>query len=152
MEFVSEKKDSKKIFKKGVFRKLFSNLTEEEIKPIFAYKRSGDLDKHYPGSKFKLNVRNVDDWIASRIRFLEYGYHACDHGWKVHESKEELSMCWKSHWNIHILNVKEFFSSHQEDLLEFNIDEDGPDKFVDFFPDMDLDVKHCGHYHKTEPD
>ena len=61
-------------------------------------------------------------------------------------------MCWKSHWNSHILNVREFFSSHQEDLLEFNIDEEGPDKFVDFFPDMDLDVKHWGHYHKTKPD
>ena len=152
MEYVSVKKDSRKIFKKRIFRKLFSNLTEEEFKPIFAYKRFRDLDRHYPGSKFILNVRNVDDWIASRIRFLESGYYACDHGWGFHDSQIELNECWKVHWHEHVTSVKEYFSSRQGDLLEFNLDKHGPEAFVDFFPDMNLDVKLWGHYHKTKPD
>ena len=49
-------------------------------------------------------------------------------------------------------SVKEYFSSRQEDLLEFNLDKHGPEAFVDFFPDMNLDVKLWGHYHKTKPD
>ena len=152
LEYVSVKKDSKKIFKKRAFRKLFANLTEEEFKPIYAYKRYKNLDKHYPGSKFILNVRNVDDWIASRIRFLENGYYACDHGWEFHDSQIELNECWKVHWHEHVSDVKEYFSSRQDDLLEFNLDEHGPEAFVDFFPAMNLNVELWGHYHKTKPD
>jgi len=152
LEYVSVKRDLDKVFKRRVFRRLQSRLEKKDVKPIYAYKKFRELHKQYPGSKFILNIRDVDDWIASRIRFLENGYHACDHGWKVHRSQEELNNCWRAHWDNHISAVRKFFDSHQGDLLEFNLDKDGPDKFVNFFPEMNLDVKHWGHYHKTKPD
>ena len=101
-------RETDRVFKRRVFRRLQSKLNKKGVKPIYAYKKFRELHKQYPGSKFILNIRDVDDWIASRIRFRN-GYHACDHGWKVHETQEDLSMCWKSHWNSYILNVKEFF-------------------------------------------
>ena len=93
MEFVEVESESKKLLKKKPFRRLYKNLPKDNLTPIYAFENFRELDKQYPGSKFILNTRNVEDWINSRIRFLERGYFYCKHGDRFHSSQEALNQC-----------------------------------------------------------
>ena len=95
MEFVEVESESKRLLKKKPFRRLYKNLPKDNLTPIYAFENFRELDKQYPGSKFILNTRNVEDWINSRIRFLERGYFYCKHGDRFHSSKEALNQCWR---------------------------------------------------------
>ncbi|MAU85077.1 MAG: hypothetical protein CMA21_00515 [Euryarchaeota archaeon] len=150
MEFVEVKSESKKIFKKKPFRRLYKNLPKENLNPIYAFENFRELDKQYPGSKFILNTRNVEDWINSRIRFLERGYFYCKHGERFHNTQEALNQCWREHWDEHTSNVREYFTNRPEDLLEFDLDKDGPEKIADFFSDLDLDTSKWGHHNESK--
>tara|TARA_B100000579_G_scaffold437500_1_gene467095 strand:+ start:1420 stop:2079 length:660 start_codon:yes stop_codon:yes gene_type:complete len=150
MEFVEVESESKKLFKKKPFRRLYKNLPEGKLTPIYAFERFSELDKQYPGSRFILNTRNVEDWINSRIRFLEKGYFYCKHGDRYHSSQEELNQCWRNHWNQHISDVKEYFSDRPGDLLEFDLDKDGPEKITEFFHNLNLDISMWGHHNKSK--
>ncbi len=149
MEFVEVESESKKLLKKKPFRRLYKNLPKDNITPIYAFENFRELDKQYPGSKFILNTRNVEDWINSRIRFLERGYFYCKHGDRFHSSQEALNQCWREHWDEHTSNVREYFSNRPEDLLEFDLDKDGPEKIADFFCDLNLDISKWGHHNKS---
>ena len=149
MEFVEVESESKKLLKKKPFRRLYKNLPKDNLTPIYAFENFRELDKQYPGSKFILNTRNVEDWINSRIRFLERGYFYCKHGDRFHSSQEALNQCWREHWDEHTSNVREYFSNRPEDLLEFDLDKDGPEKIADFFCDLNLDVSKWGHHNKS---
>ena len=129
MEFVEVESEYKKIFKKKPFRRLYKNL---------------------PKDKFILNTRNMEEWVNSRIRFLDRGYFYCKHGDKYHSSQKELNLCWRKHWNQHISEVKEYFLERPEDLLEFDLDKDGPEKIADFFSDLNLDISKWGHHNKSK--
>ena len=148
MEFVEVESESKKILKKKPFRRLYKNLSKNKFIPIYAFERFRELDKQYPGSRFILNTRNVEEWVNSRIRFLERGYFYCKHGNNYHSSQKELNQCWIKHWNEHILDVKEYFSERPEDLLEFDLDKDSPQKIANFFSDLNLDISKWGHHNK----
>jgi hypothetical protein len=149
MEFVEVESESKKLLKKKPFRRLYKNLPKDNLTPIYAFENFRELDKQYPGSKFILNTRNVEDWINSRIRFLERGYFYCKHGDRFHSSQEALNECWREHWDEHTSNVREYFSNRPEDLLEFDLDKDGPEKIADFFCDLNLDISKWGHHNKS---
>ena len=149
MEFVEVESESKKLLKKKPFRRLYKNLPKDNLTPIYAFENFRELDKQYPGSKFILNTRNVEDWINSRIRFLERGYFYCKHGDRFHSSQEALNQCWRKHWDEHTSNVREYFSNRPEDLLEFDLDKDGPEKIADFFCDLNLDISKWGHHNKS---
>ena len=149
MEFVEVESESKKLLKKKPFRRLYKNLPKDNLTPIYAFENFRELDKQYPGSKFILNTRNVEDWINSRIRFLERGYFYCKHGDRFHSSQEALNQCWREHWDEHTSNVREYFSNRPEDLLEFDLDKDGPEKIADFFCDLNLDISKWGHHNKS---
>jgi hypothetical protein len=149
MEFVEVESESKKLLKKKPFRRLYKNLPKYNLTPIYAFENFRELDKQYPGSKFILNTRNVEDWINSRIRFLERGYFYCKHGDRFHSSQEALNQCWREHWDEHTSNVREYFSNRPEDLLEFDLDKDGPEKIADFFCDLNLDISKWGHHNKS---
>ena len=149
MEFVEVESESKKLLKKKPFRRLYKNLPKDNLTPIYAFENFRELDKQYPESKFILNTRNVEDWINSRIRFLERGYFYCKHGDRFHSSQEALNQCWREHWDEHTSNVREYFSNRPEDLLEFDLDKDGPEKIADFFCDLNLDISKWGHHNKS---
>lgn len=109
---------------------------EERERPIYAFKFFRSLDRQYPGSKFILNVRNVDDWIQSRLRFGGddgRGYRFCVHGERVHRDAEALAACWREEWETQVRDVREHFAGRPDDLLIFDIDEDDPERFGRFF-------------------
>lgn len=91
-----------------------------------------ELDKQYPNSKFILNVRNVDDWIQSRLKHPNY--------LQIYKSitgldKEGVIKHWKEIWNSHIIEVTEYFKDRPQDLVIFDIETE-QHKFVDFMSNL----------------
>lgn len=89
------------------------------------------LDEHYPGSRFILNTRSVDDWVASRVRHyanfpgvIEMAYGSAD-----------PVVLWREDWRVHHEGVLDYFSG-RDDLLVYEIGRDDSSKIVDFFPDI----------------
>lgn len=88
-----------------------------------------ELDKQYPNSKFILNIRNKENWINSRIKHRNY--------LKIYQkitglTKEGVITHWNQIWDEHINNVQEYFTNRKLDLLVFDIENDSPDKLIDF--------------------
>jgi hypothetical protein len=105
-----------------------------------------ELDQQYPDSKFILNIRNVDDWIASRLRhttlFDEYGHKHEDESKRrmyVEQhmecfglSREQVIQKWRDDFESHVSNVVAYFEG-RNDLLVFDINHDRMDKIKAFF-------------------
>ncbi len=143
MELMDLSTISRKFWNRSAIRKLLRVLDPENgLAPIYAYKHFKVLDEQYSGSKFILNVRDMERWVASRFRFSKQRYRSCLHGDHYHGSDEELAECWRSDWRSHIANVKEYFADRPDDLLIFDIETDGVEKIIDFFSMLKLDSVH----------
>lgn len=100
------------------------------------------LDRYYPNSKFILNIRNVDDWIASRKKHSNgkiveqlCQFHSC--------SPIELENLWRNMWRETLDEIKKYFSDRPEDLLIFDINSDKVESITEFFKEqLILDPKH----------
>lgn len=145
MEKINLARDVVKPLAPRVFKRLRKMLAPgEKPLPIFAFRYFAELDAQYPASRFILNTRDVDRWVASRLRFNEGKYRSCHHGDRVHASEEELGDCWRREWRQHHEAVEAHFFDRPEDLLVFNIERDSPERLVSFLPEFDLDLDHWG--------
>lgn len=78
------------------------------------------LDEQYPGSRFVMTVRPVDDWIDSRRRHVEKNQAMKARGeydgtfLVVDEPK------WRDEWAHHTARVREYFAG-RDDFLEIDI-------------------------------
>ena len=106
------------------------------------------LDLQYPNSKFILNIRPVGDWIHSRLRHGD-GKLAKKTMRHFNLDKMGLSELWKQQYNKHIKDVKSYFKDRPRDLLVYDISKDEPQKILDFFPELNLDISH---WKNTESD
>ena len=106
------------------------------------------LDLQYPNSKFILNIRPVDAWLSSRFRHND-GKLAKKT--MRHFCLEKAGLCemWKKQYNKHIKDVKSYFKDRPHDLLVYDISKDEPQKILDFFPELNLDISH---WKNTESD
>jgi len=110
----------------------YDAVTDTPIVPYYP-----QLDEAYPGSKFILTVRNVNDWLNSvdnwwagaenpneyqlRIRILVFGVHTF-HAGRMRYVYEK-----------HLADVREYFKDRPDDLLTMNICEgDGWEKLCPF--------------------
>lgn len=106
----------------------FEAITDSPI-PLY-YK---ELDKEYPGSKFILTVRNIDDWIKSMEKSSRrFRWHKLSPegrcGPEVYECHMKLLGCtgfdkhkmMKGYYN-HYLDVCNHFLNRPDDLLVFNL-------------------------------
>ena len=107
------------------------------------------LDINYPNSKFILNTRNIDNWIASRIKHMcdfspmRYGYterldrsipYIEYHKQAYNVSNiDDLIKIRKEEWYTHHDNVITHFTFRPRDLLIFDIEQDSFSKITDFF-------------------
>lgn len=113
--------------------------------PAYQMKKFKILDAQYPGSKFILNHRPVDNWVNSRLDYIDGGYRSCSHGDNIHTNREALIRCWVKEWKIHHELVEQYFSDKSDRLLWFDIEKDDPQKLCDFFPEYDLNPEHWTH-------
>lgn len=92
------------------------------------------LDEQYPGSKFILNVRNVDNWVQNRVR--QPGYLVA-YMWATGiMMAPEVIEKWKRSWHKHIEDVHKYFGDRvNKDLLVYNVEKDDPQKIFEFLMD-----------------
>jgi hypothetical protein len=93
------------------------------------------LDRQYPGSRFILNTRNVDDWIRSRTRhYRQLGLT------EIMERiyGKDFEGTWRRQWKEHHENVTKYFEG-RNDLLVYDIDKDKAAKIADFLPELTFD-------------
>lgn len=76
--------------------------------------------EQYPGSKFIFNTRNIDDWIASRVKHNNGAYLE---EWCIsyNKTKKQIIDLWANHYHSHTENVNNFFSDKQDNILYFNL-------------------------------
>jgi hypothetical protein len=150
MEFMREDHAGQHLSKRP-FKKLYQNIGMTRIdKPIYAYRYFRELYHQYPGSRFILNTRDIEDWIKSRRGFLDIGYKFCSHGDSFHDSQIELENCWREHWNDHIASVRSFFSNKPEALLEYHIENNSPQEIVEFLDECRLDSSKWGWHNSSK--
>ncbi|MDH5676095.1 MAG: hypothetical protein OEZ06_28490 [Myxococcales bacterium] len=153
MEKINISKLHQKRFPNRMLRRLRKVLDPERDRtPVYAYKYFDELDRQYPGSRFILNTRDVDGWIASRLRFHRTTpYRSCIHGDGVHASEQELGECWRADWIEHHRRVQEHFKDRPEALLILDIERDDPGRLVEFLPNYELKIAHWQRRNTTAP-
>lgn len=93
------------------------------------------LDRSFPRSKFILNVRDLDEWLDSRLQHIAYqhslNYFSTNPGWA---DTDEAVKLWLIKRNEHHLNVLEYFKDRPDDLLIVNFirDPDAAEKVSAF--------------------
>lgn len=89
-----------------------------DIEPI--YRNVGLLDRQYPGSRFILTVRVVDEWVDSRRRHVERNRAARAEGTYTGTFLEVDEAAWRDDWNRHVAGVRDHFAG-RPDLLEVDL-------------------------------
>ena len=104
--------------------------------PIYGYEYFQELYNAYPGSKFILNIRDMDDWIESRVNYHGGAYI----GKFMSLTKMNYSQVienWKRHFQTHIMNVKNFFDKNDKDsLLIYDINKHTHEQVLDHICDI----------------
>ena len=93
------------------------------------------LDRQYPGSRFILNTRNMEDWIESRKKHY-HQYNLAEMMERIYG--KDFEGTWRKQWKEHHENVNKYFEG-RNDLLVFDIDNDKAGKIADFLPELTFD-------------
>lgn len=134
-------------------------INSKTKKPMWYFSYLEDfktLDKQYPGSKFILNTRNLNNWIISRknhsakVRYLlenneailsenkeSYLKSQCEF---YNKTEQQMVDIWRNMWHMHHNSVLSYFKRRQNDLLVYNIEEDDLGKIKKFFPEITFNI------------
>jgi hypothetical protein len=87
--------------------------------------RFRELDRRFPGSKFILTVRNIDDWlISARHHFVG---RICRFDWELEVRRAIYGVTewnheeFRSAYFRHLSSVRSYFANRPADLLEFDL-------------------------------
>jgi hypothetical protein len=86
-------------------------------------RRFGILDRQYPGSRFVLTVRPVDEWIDSRRRHVERNRALREIGQYDGTFLEIDEERWRQEWDHHVDRVRTYFGD-RPDFLEVDLTHD----------------------------
>ena len=78
------------------------------------------LDRDYPGSRFVLTVRPIDDWIDSRRRHVEKNVKRADAGEYSGDFLRVDERKWRRKWKRHLRRVRNHFEG-RSDFVEVDI-------------------------------
>jgi hypothetical protein len=89
-------------------------------------------DAQYPGAKFILTLRDIDDWLDSRRRHVERNQRMKEageyEGWFLNVDFD----LWTHEYRRHEAVVRTYFADRPQDLLAFRPAEDGWEPLCDF--------------------
>jgi hypothetical protein len=78
------------------------------------------LDDQYPGSRFVLTTRPVDDWIESRRRHVEFNRRRHESGRYGGDFLAVDEAGWREEWEHHLAGVRGYFAG-RPDFLEIDL-------------------------------
>jgi hypothetical protein len=121
-------------------RPLLDGLEEADAySDILALSSNFDvLDRQYPGSKFILTVRDLDDWLDSRRRHVEQNVERQARGEYAGTFLVVDYPAWTEERVDHDSRVRAYFSGRPDDLLVMDIA--GGDGWEQLCPFLDLPV------------
>lgn len=100
---------------------------------LHAYKLFKEFDAQYPGSKFILNLRDKQGWLASRAAHNGGRYLAKYKKIYGVARKQQVLQRWAAEWDAHLAAVRAHFRTRAgKDFLEFHIEHDDANKLVEF--------------------
>lgn len=121
-------------------------------KPIFEGQlHFTTLFTHYPRALYVLNVRPVDNWIASR---LNHGKMASRYMKEYRlRSVDELVARWRNTWYQHLMAVESFFTDKPGQFLRVDIEADDVGRLLSDFltPHFPLLNREWPHEGRTLP-
>ena len=105
----------------------FDAITDIAVSPCYA-----QLDSAYPGSKFVLTVRHIEQWLGSMAKHFErlvphlerhpemrpFTNFICTAVYRT-QAFERERMKWV--YETHVQNVRSYFKSRPDDLLEVDV-------------------------------
>jgi hypothetical protein len=83
-----------------------------DVEPL--YRHFDVVDRQYPGSRFVLTVRPVDDWVASRRRHVERNVARKAAGEYHGHFLEVDEPAWRAEWHDHVHRVRAHFQGRPE--------------------------------------
>jgi hypothetical protein len=123
-------------------------LSNNEI--IEPYREFEYIHAHYPDSYFILNTRRIADWLRSRRNLGDFAHryqNALDLA-----NMDAVTRHWRLDWYEHHYGVLKYFDARPGQLLNFDIDVDGPHKLIEFLgKDFELDPNAYGHENRSNP-
>ena len=81
------------------------------------------LDRQYPGSRFVMTVRPLDEWVASRCKHVARNARRHARGKYVGSFFALDAEGWRARWLAHTTAVREYFADRHE-FLEIDITSD----------------------------
>jgi hypothetical protein len=78
------------------------------------------LDEQYPGSRFVLTVRDVDQWVQSRRRHVEHNQALAEAGEYQGTFLVVDEAAWRDEWHDHVGRVRRHFAG-RTDFAEVDI-------------------------------
>jgi hypothetical protein len=100
---------------------------------LYLSQRYAQLDRQYPGAKFILTTRPLDDWLASRRRHVERNVELKARGLYDRGFVTVDLDAWRAEYEEHHARVREYFAERPDDLLEMDITNgDGYDRLCPF--------------------
>lgn len=79
------------------------------------------LDRQYPGSRFILTVRDVDEWVASRERHVHANLERQARGEYEGTFLEVAPDAWRAEMIDHEARVRAYFADRPDDLLVLDV-------------------------------
>ena len=78
------------------------------------------LDRQYPGSRFVLTVRPIEEWLDSRRRHVEQNVKRTVMGEYEGNFVVADETIWREEWATHLARVRDYFSG-RDNFLEIDI-------------------------------
>ena len=110
-----------------------------------------ELDKQYPGSKFILNTRPVENWILSRSKHKSRFGSYLGRYKEIFETEDDgvVFEAWQSWFQDQFTDITNYFRD-RDNFLIFDIENDDPAKIAEFLkPEFSIDVTAWEQKNKT---
>ena len=78
------------------------------------------LDRQYPGSRFVLTVRPIDDWVDSRRRHVQRNVARREAGEYQGNFLVVDEDAWRREWRDHVQRARRYFA-RRDDFLEADL-------------------------------
>ena len=110
------------------------------------------LHAEHPDSYFILNTRPLEHWVDSRQFHLD-GRFVANYA-KVYGYDEiKIQQIWRKQYATHLADVREHFTENDGKFLEFDVENDDPEKIAAFlYADYQVDHRNWGHWNATDYD
>ena len=98
-----------------------------------------EIIRDYPGTILLLNLRDREDWIASRLRHGHGEFARRERAARGLPDETALTEAWRAEWDARISAVRVHMADRPEQLVEFDIDNDNPADLAAALPQYGLD-------------